>query len=155
MKKIYILIFIFYLIILNLSCKKELILDRDYLTVADVIYHCSGSCDDGNFEWDNKKIKVKGHIFCDYAEPLEIYVSFMNDFILYDFRNNDYTVIKLNTPGDTAIAGKVFRGWVNDQGKTMVYITGVVHVYKKKNSGECKVYPEIILYSADDFYFDN
>ena len=58
------------------SCSKQqesLILDKDYLSVSDLLQYCQGSCDE-ILEWENKDALVKGNIMSIGVD------SIMNDY---------------------------------------------------------------------------
>lgn len=79
------------------SCNKDqplLVLDENYLTVADVLHYCQGSCDEATV-WENKNALVKGCIKDVESETKMEEYFFESKFYLQDIRNGMYLEVRV------------------------------------------------------------
>jgi len=173
--KIVLLITIIFVILLAPNCSKDdLVLDKDYVTVSDIVHYCH--CDRSAsifFDRDvrtiikqcnNKEAKVKGHI--DYNSFYELFLNYgykLNSFYLKDIRNRNSICICLNdkficseidtlvTSQDSAIINKI----LNSNETDMCYIKGILHSYDEPVGLTRMIITDIRINNENDIFFEN
>lgn len=134
-------------ILLFVSCNKEneqLVLNADYLQVADVLEYCQGSCSE-MLDWEGSEILLKGHV------PDVTNDSIMQDyydqsrFYLLDVRNGMFMEIRVEDDRDAIFQflsslGKQDRIYIRGQASSVIVNEGnechkgvVVEVNNKLN----------------------
>lgn len=127
-----------YLVIFGLmllyACSVEddqLVLDTDYLHVADVLQYCQGSCS-GTLDWEGSEILLQGHV------PDVTNDSILNDyynrsrFYLSDIRNGMFMEIRVEGDQDAIFQ---FLSGVGKQDQ--VYIRGQAESVILNEGDEC------------------
>jgi len=172
--KIVLLITIILVILLAPNCSKDdLVLDKDYVSVSDIVHYCH--CDRNTsifFDTDvktiieqcnNKEVKVKGHI--DYSSFYKLFLNYgykINGFYLMDFRNGTGMSVCINddflcsnndtlvTSQDSAIINKI----LNSNETDMCYIKGILHSYDEPVGWFSRmIITDIRINNADDIFF--
>ena len=95
-------ILMLFLILFSIACNKEeqpLVLNKDFLTVADLLHYCQGSCDE-TLDWEGKPVWVKGYIlnFSNDSVRNKYYTD--SSFLLQDIRNGMYMEIRVEENKD-------------------------------------------------------
>jgi len=141
--KIVLLITIIIVILLAPNCSKDdLVLDKDYVTVSDLMKYCSKSSCYKPVEWEGKEVKVKGHIDDNYM-------------LLKDIRNGYDIPISVDSSCDSSCIDSIFKKILSNNKKNMCYIKGTLKSFEMHTMFNCTVGCEILLHSADDIYFEN
>lgn len=122
------------LLVSGFSCTKEsteLVLNQDYLPVADVLEYCQGSCD-MLLGWEGTETVVKGHIpDISNDSSLQDYISNQR-FYLSDIRNGMFMEIRIKGDED-AIFGILDMIGKQD----MVFIRGTAEPVIVNEGNEC------------------
>jgi len=139
------------LIVFSGSCSKEeqpLILNEDYLTVADLLQYCQGSCDE-TLDWEGKEAWVKGHIL-NFSDD-SIRNKYYNDssFLLQDIRNGMYMEIRVEE-NKNPVFEKI---WPADH-KNLFYIKGTAESVIATSVGDCTKGVFLSLTHPDDINFE-
>lgn len=141
--KIVLLITIMLVILLAPNCSKDdLVLDKDYVTVSDLMKYCSKSSCYKPVEWEGKEVKVKGHIDDNYM-------------LLKDIRNGYDIQISVDSSCDSSCIDTIAKKILSNNKKNMCYIKGTLKSFEMETMFKCTVGCEILLHSADDIYFEN
>jgi|AntAceMinimDraft_17_1070374.scaffolds.fasta_scaffold51816_1 hypothetical protein len=110
--------------------------------------YCSCKCRKETFPCENKEVKVKGRFYSDGFN------NFNNNPIIetsvVDIRNG-YNIPISFSSDDTAIINKILSSNETD----MCYIKGIIRPIQINAGLTCKIEAEIILNSADDFFYKN
>jgi len=129
------------------SCDKEqplLLLDQNYLMVADVLQYCQGSCNEASV-WENKNAFVKGSIKDVESESkMEEYFS-ESKFYLQDIRNGMYLEVRI-TENKEAIFEKIFAAEKSDTFK----VKGMLNPVLAMDGGNCLKGVVLILNHPDN-----
>lgn len=117
-----------------IACSKEeqtLVLDEDFLEVADLLQYCQGSCNE-TLDWEGKPAWVKGYIlnFSNDSIKDEYYAD--SSFLLQDIRNGMSIEIRVEENKDPVFA----KIWPADH-KNLFFIKGTAKAVIATNSGEC------------------
>ena len=92
----------FWLVLLG-SCSKtqdELVLDSNYLTVADVLQYCQGSCDETD-SWEGQTILIAGHLQNANNDSVFQENKDISRFYLLDIRNGMF--LQVQVEGDEEV----------------------------------------------------
>ncbi len=133
------------------GCSKQqesLILDKDYLTVSDLLQYCQGSCDE-LLEWENKDALVKGHIISIGVD------SIMNNYyddsrlFLLDIRNGKFMEVRIIENKDP-----IFEKIRIASKKNLFYIKGETESIIALTDSECVKGVVLKLSHPNDIYFE-
>lgn len=111
--------------------QEPLVLDEDYLQVADVLENCQGSCQ-GSLSWENSPVWIQG--FVPDVENDSILNEYQNDarFYLTDIRNGMFLDIRVE--GDVDAIFQFLSGVTkNDR----FFIRGVAESIIANQGSEC------------------
>jgi hypothetical protein len=133
------------------ACNKEeqtLVLNEDFLTVADLLQYCQGSCDD-ILDWEGKPAWVKGHIlsFSNDSIRNDYYVE--SSFLLQDIRNGMSMEIRVEDNKDP-IFEKI---WPADH-KSQFYIKGTATAIVALSGNECTTGVVLTLTDPENINFE-
>ncbi|MBN2172947.1 MAG: hypothetical protein JW731_02365 [Bacteroidales bacterium] len=146
------IIFRFIILFLLFACEKEqetIILDKQYLTVADLLEYCKGSCDVIQ-SWENQTALVKGHIMdFDSDSVIQEYYN-KSRFYLQDIRNGMYMEVRVQDSKE-AIFNIIMSGKKTD----LFYIEGTATAVIANNDGECHKGVVVLLDQPNNIYFEN
>jgi hypothetical protein len=129
--------------------QEMLILNKDYLTVADLLEYCQGSCDETS-TWENQTVLVKGHVMD--IESDSVINEYYEDsrFYLQDIRNGMYMEVRVQDNKE-AIFNIIRSGKKTD----LFYIEGTAAAVIANNDGECNKGVVVLLNQPGNIYFEN
>jgi hypothetical protein len=137
-----ILLWMFGLMML-LSCEKsneQLILDDEFLNVADVLEYCQGSCDQ-ELSWENSSVWVKGHVLdISNNSVLQDYIE-RERFFLLDIRNG--MLIEVRVEDDKADIFNLLQT-LGKQDKLFLKTTAIALVLNEGNACEKGVFLSVM-----------
>jgi hypothetical protein len=138
---------IFYLLFIILSCSKDqqiVILDRDYLFVADILQYCQGDCDKTD-DWENKTAKVKGCIKdIESDAKMDEYYS-KGKFSLEDIRNGMYLEVRVSDNKDD-----IFEKIGNASKTDYIFIDGILNAVYGTGDDGCEKGVIVIVSHPDN-----
>ena len=139
------------LVILFYSCNKpqdQLVLDEEFLTVADLLKYCQGSCDN-MYDWESSTVLVKGHILNFNNDSIRLDYYSKSKFYLQDIRNGMFIEIRIDENKDP-IFEKI---WPADH-KNLFFIKGTAEPVIATNDGECSKGVVVSLIHPDHINFE-
>ncbi|MCD4732265.1 MAG: hypothetical protein K8R74_16795 [Bacteroidales bacterium] len=139
------------LVVFSGSCNKEqetVILDNDFLTVADVFQYCQGSCE-RTYDWENSPVLVKGHILNFNNDSIRLDYYAKSKFYLQDIRNGMYIEIRIDENKDP-IFEKI---WPADH-KNLFFIRGTAESVTATSNGDCTKGVVVSLSHPDNINFE-
>jgi len=119
---------------LLLSCTKQdenLILNEDFLFVADVLEYCQGPCSEF-LNWENNEILVKGYIPNVANDSIVQEYYDQGRFYFSDIRNGMFMEIRVKEDTDA-----IFEILNEIQKKDMVFIRGIAESVIVNEGNEC------------------
>ena len=139
------------LLLFSVSCNKEeqpLVLDKDFLTVADLLQYCQGSCDE-TLDWEGKPAWVKGYImnFSNDSVRNKYYTD--SSFLLQDIRNGMFIEIRVEENKDPVFEKIWPAGY-----KNLFFIKGTAKPVTATTNGECTKGVIVSLIHPDDINFE-
>jgi hypothetical protein len=139
------------LILLMGACDKEqetLILDVDFMTVADVLQYCQGTCD-SKYSWENSTVLVEGYIlnFSNDSVRQEYYTN--SKFYLQDIRNGMFIEIRIDEHKDP-----IFEKIWPANHKNLFFIRGSAEPVIASSDGDCTKGVVISLIHPDNINFE-
>jgi len=139
------------LIIFSSSCNKEeqtLVLNEDFLTVADLLQYCQGSCDE-TLDWEGNPAWVKGHILNFNNDSIKNKYYNDSSFLLQDIRNGMLMEIRVEE-NKYPVFEKI---WPADH-KNLFFIKGTAKSIIASDNGECTKGVILSLIHPDDINFE-
>ena len=148
------LLLVFLLVLLfigMIACNKDeqtLVLNEDFLEVADMLQYCQGSCDE-TLDWEGKPAWVKGYIlnFSNDSIRTEYYTD--SSFLLQDIRNGMLIEIRVEENKDPVFE----KIWPADH-KSLFYIKGTATAAVASSGNECTKGVLLILTDPEDINFE-
>lgn len=136
---------LFVLLLMASSCSKEneqLVLNSDYLYVADVLEYCQGSCN-VQLDWEGSEVLVQGHVMD--VENDSIMQDYMSNsrFYFSDIRNGMFMEIRVT--GDEAA---IFAFLENIGKQDRLFIRGTAESVIVNEGTECMKGVIIELFQA-------
>lgn len=133
------------------ACNKEqqpVILDADFMTVADVFQYCQGACDI-IYDWENSDVLVQGYIlnFSNDSIRQDYYLN--SKFYLQDIRNGIFIEIRIDENQD-AVFEKI---WPADH-KNQFFIRGATLPVTASSDGDCTKGVVVSLVHPDNINFE-
>lgn len=116
------------------SCTKDqqlLILNKNYIWVADFVNYCQGPCEEIT-SWENQEAKVKGYVMgLGNTEEMDNYFE-KSEFYLQDIRNGMFMIVKVTNNKETIFAK------INLAKKTDLFkVTGIAEPVIASGQDEC------------------
>jgi len=133
------------------ACNKEqepVILDSNFMTVADVFQYCQGACDK-TYDWENSPVLVKGHILNFNNDSIRLDYYAKSKFYLQDIRNGMYIEIRIDENKDP-IFEKI---WPADH-KNLFFIRGTAESVTATSNGDCTKGVVVSLSHPDNINFE-
>jgi len=116
------------------SCAKQdenLVLNEEFLFVADVLEYCQGACKD-LLDWENNEILVKGHVRDVKNDSVMLVYFEEGRFFLSDVRNGMFMEIRVEEDKDA-----IFEVLFGIQKNDMVFIRGIAESVIVNEGNEC------------------
>ena len=110
----------------------ELVLDKDYLHVADVQQYCQGSCTE-TLDWEGSRVLVKGHVRDVENDSITSDYYENSRFYLLDVRNGMFMEIRVTDNRD-AIFGIIFSLGKQDR----IHLNGTAASVVVNEGNECR-----------------
>lgn len=142
---------VLFLIVFSSSCNKEeqtLVLNEDFLTVADLLQYCQGSCDE-TLDWEGNPAWVKGHILNFNNDSIKNKYYNDSSFLLQDIRNGMLMEIRVEE-NKYPVFEKI---WPADH-KNLFFIKGTAKSIIASDNGECTKGVILSLIHPDDINFE-
>ncbi len=139
------------LVIMISACTKEqepIIMDADYMTVADVFQYCQGSCDN-TYDWENSPILVKGYILNFNNDSIRLDYYSKSKFYLQDIRNGMYIEVRVEGNKDPVFE----KIWPADQ-QSLFFIKGTTEPIIATSNGDCTKGVIVSLIHPNDINFE-
>lgn len=139
------------LVIIISACTKEqepIVLDADYLTVADVFQYCQGSCD-RTYDWESSPILVEGYILNFNNDSIRLDYYSKSKFYLQDIRNGMYIEVRVDENKDP-----IFEKIWPANHKNLFYIKGTAEPVIATSVGECNKGVVVSLVHPDNINFE-
>lgn len=139
------------LVIILSACTKEqesVILDSDFLTVADVFQYCQGSCDK-TYDWENSALLVKGYILNFNNDSIRLDYYSKSKFYLQDIRNGMYIEVRVDENKDPVFE----KIWPADN-KNLFFIKGTAEPLTATSNGDCTKGVVVSLIHPDNINFE-
>lgn len=137
-------------VVLN-ACNKEqepVILDADYMKVADVFQYCQGSCDNVD-DWEKSDVLVKGYILNFNNDSIRSEYYLKSKFYLQDIRNGMYIEIRIDENKDPVFE----KIWPADN-KNLFFIKGTAEPVIATNNDDCNKGVVVSLTHPDNINFE-
>lgn len=150
-KHIWIKLIILLFVSITSACNKEqepLVLDASFMTVADVLQYCQGTCDEV-FDWENAEVLVQGYILNFNNDSIRQDYYSNSKFYLQDIRNGMFIEIRIDDNKD-AVFEKI---WPADQ-KSHFYIKGTAEPVIATSDGDCTKGVVVSLVHPDNINFE-
>ncbi len=138
------------LVILS-ACNKEqepVILDADYMSVADVYQYCQGSCEN-IYDWENSVVLVKGYILNFNNDSIRNDYYSKSKFYLQDIRNGMFIEVRIDENKDPVFE----KIWPADQ-KNLFFIKGTAEPVIATSNGDCAKGVVVSLIHPDNINFE-
>ena len=122
------------LVIIISACNKEqepIIMNADYMTVADVFQYCQGSCDN-TYDWENSPLLVIGYILNFSNDSIRQDYYSQSKFYLQDIRNGMFIEIRIDDNKDP-----IFEKIWSANHKNLFFIKGTAEPVIADNNGDC------------------
>lgn len=139
------------LVLFSVACNKEqepLVLDADFMTVADVFQYCQGSCD-VIYNWESSPVLVKGYILNFNNDSIRQDYYTNSKFYLQDIRNGMFIEIRIDNNKDP-IFEKI---WLADH-KNLFFIKGTAEPVIANSNGDCTKGVVVSLVHPDNINFE-
>ena len=133
------------------SCSKQqesLILDKDYLSVSDLLQYCQGSCDE-ILEWENKDALVKGNIMSIGVDSIMNDYYDENRFFLQDIRSGRFMEVRIIENKDP-----IFEKIRTASKKNLFKIKGETESVVALTDSECVKGVVLVLSHPNDINFE-
>lgn len=139
------------LMVVMSACNKEqepIMMDADYMTVADVFQYCQGSCDN-TYDWENSPLLVKGYILNFNNDSIRQDYYTRSKFYLQDIRNGMYIEVRVEENKDPVFE----KIWPADH-QSSFYIKGTAEPVTATSNGDCTKGVIVSLVHPDDINFE-
>jgi hypothetical protein len=133
-----------------ISCQKEqpaIILDQDYLQVADILHYCQGSCDEIQ-DWENSETLVTGHIIGIENDSTKNEYLSKGTFYLLDIRNGMYLEVRI-----TEYKEQIFEKIWNAKKTAVFQIKGMLNAVYAFDNDSCIKGVNILLDHPDNINY--
>ncbi len=133
-----------------LSCHKEqqtIILDQDFLQVADILHYCQGSCSDTE-DWENAEVLISGHIIGIENDSTKNEYLLTGKFYLLDIRNGMYLEVNI-TENKDPIFEKIWNAKKTDE----FQIKGRLNAVYAFDNEKCVKGVNVLLNHSDNINF--
>ena len=150
-KKIGSKLLVLLLVLVLSACNKEqepIILDADFMTVADVFQYCQGSCEYVN-DWEKSAVLVKGYILNFNSDSIRSDYYSKSKFYLQDVRNGMFIEVRIDENKDP-IFEKI---WPADN-KNLFFIKGTAEPVTATSNGDCTKGVVVSLIHPDNINFE-
>lgn len=133
------------------ACNKEqepVILDADYMFVADVLQYCQGSCDD-IYAWENSIVLVSGHILNFNNDSIRTEYYAKSKFYLQDIRNGMFIEVRIDENKDP-----IFEKIWPANHKNLFFIKGTAESVIATSSNDCTKGVVVSLIHPDNINYE-
>ncbi len=143
-------ILLFAAVLSGCSKKEDLLkLDENYLTVADLLQYCQGSCDE-TLDWENKTALVTGHVRDIESDSVKDQYYADSMLFLMDIRNGMFMEIRVTDNKDP-----IFEKIWNAEKRDVFYIKGTAKPIIAIDVDECSKGVVLLLDHPDNINYES